>query len=576
MLSSRSSSCLLLSLVLIGATPAPAPSAAPPTLAQTLEAIDAFAPVALARQGAPGMSVAIVDKTGVLRIESVGFANRETKEPVTPQTRFGIGSITKSFTASALLQLKDAGRFDDALPVTHYLPWFSIHSAYRPITSHDLFSHSSGLPDGGLSTGYAGPASLRDWFTGYAPGTHWSYSNVGYDTLGAILTTIDRSDYQSIIARRIFAPLEMTHSTTIWNPQTLADAATGYTYADDDRPAPPVHPRLVTTPTTHYQDPAGSVLTTSGDMANYMRYILNGGAGPHGRLLSPASWKLLTSPAITNGKEMGAGGHGMFGLYGYGLADQRIEGDRLVGHTGGVLSYTACMQLDLTRGYGVIAMSNLNYAGPRPCAIVTYAIKALRAYAEGKPLPVAPKADDPLHVDKPAAFAGSYALQGGTKRLVVAANGDRLTLTDANGTYAMYPNGEDSFWIDSPAYAAASLQFGRDAKKRVVEAFFGSQWFTGATYAGPRTFAYPKIWNAYLGHYAAIDADGYYGSVRVIVRKGKLAYDDGTPLAPLGGNLFRVGSDAWTPERVRFTEIIDGKSRILTAPGGALYRTDEP
>jgi CubicO group peptidase (beta-lactamase class C family) len=574
MLNSRSFSAALLALALAGATPSPA--SAPPTLDQTLDAIAAFAPIATARQGAPGMSVAIVDKTGVLRIVSVGYANLETKTPVTPQTRFGIGSITKSFTAGALLQLRDAGRFDDSLPVTHYLPWFSIHSTFRPITSHDLFSHSSGLPDGGLSTGYAGPASLRDWFAGYAPGTHWSYSNVGYDTLGAILTTIEKSDYQSIIARRIFERLDMTHTTTIWNPQTLADAAIGYTYADDDRPTPPVGPRLIETPTTHYQDPAGSVLTTPGDMANYMRYILNGGAGPHGRLLSAASWKLLTSPAITNGKEMGAGGHGMFGLYGYGLADQRIGGDKLVGHTGGVLSYTACMQLDITRGFGVIAMSNLNYAGPRPCAIVTYAIAALRAYAQGRPLPAPPKAEDPLHVKSAADFAGSYALAGGTTRLAVTAKGDRLKLTDAKGTYALYPQGDDAFWVDSPAYARDLLQFGRDAKKRVVEAFFGTQWYPGTAYSGPRTFAYPKIWNAYVGHYAAIDADGYYGDVRVIVRKGKLVYDDGTPLTPLAGDLFRVGDEAWTPERVRFTEILDGKSRIVSAPGGALYRTDEP
>jgi len=265
MLNSRSSSCLLLSLVLIGATP----PAAPPTLAQTLEAIHAFAPVAMARQGAPGMSLAIVDKNGVLRIESVGFANRETREPVTPQTRFGIGSITKSFTAGALLQLKDAGRFDDMLPVTHYLPWFRIHSAYRPITAHDLFSHSSGLPDGGLSTGYAGPASLRDWFAGYAPGTHWSYSNVGYDTLGAILTTIDRSDYQSIIARRIFEPLEMTHSTTIWNPQTLADAATDWpsSVIRTDDGSRPWSPRSVPPKTTVTLPPLLSIDSMRPDAA---------------------------------------------------------------------------------------------------------------------------------------------------------------------------------------------------------------------------------------------------------------------------------------------------------------------
>ncbi len=571
MLSLRSSSSALLAIVLIAATPTP-PA---PTLDQTLDAISAYAPVALARQGAPGMSVAIVDAAHTLRIITVGYANRETETPVTPDTRFGIGSITKSFTAGALLQLRDAGRFDDTLPVTHYLPWFSVHTKYRAITPHDLFSHTSGLPDGGLSSGYAGIAALRNWDTGYAPGTHWSYSNVGYDTLGAILKTLERSDYHSIIQRRIFAPLDMAHTTTQWSPETLADAATGYTYATDDRPTPPVDPRLVVTATTHYVDPAGSILSTPGDMATYMRYILNGGVGPHGRLLSTASWHLLTSPAITDGKEMGAGGKGMYGLYGYGLADQRIAGDKLVGHTGGV-SYTSCMQLDLTRGYGVIAMSNLSYAGPRPCAIVTYALKALRAYAEGKPLPAVPTADDPLHVRAAADYVGTYALHGGSARFTVAAKGDRATLTDANGTHALYPNGDDSFWVDSSAYARESLQFSRDAKKHVVEAFWGDRWYVGKGYAGPTTFTFPKIWDTYTGHYVAIDAEGYLGDVRVIVRKGKLVYDDGTPLVSLGGTYFRPSDDDWSPERIRFITVTNGKAQAIASPGGVLYRTDEP
>ncbi len=432
---------------MLGATPV-APSSVPaPTLQQTLDAISAFAPVALARQGAPGMSVAIVDKTNVLRIITTGYANRETQSPVTEATRFGIGSISKSFTAGALLQLRDEKRFDDMAPVTHYLPWFSIHTKYRPILVHDLFSHSSGLPDGGLEQGISGVVALRNWETGYAPGTHWSYSNVGYSTLGAILAKLDGRDYATSIAKRIFAPLDMTHSTTLWSPQTLADAATGYIYADDDRPASPVHPRLVVTPTTHFSDPAGSILSTPGDMANYMRYILNGGVGPHGRLLSRSSWHLLTSPAITDGKEMGDGSKGMYGLYGYGLSDQRMHGDRYVAHTGGVLSYTSCMQLNLTRGYGVIAMSNIGYVGPRPCEFVSYALDTLRAYTLGKPLPAQPKADDPLSVDHASAYVGSYVLRGGAARFTIAAKGDRATLTDAHGTYALYPSGEDTFWV---------------------------------------------------------------------------------------------------------------------------------
>lgn len=566
MLSFRSSSLLALLCCSLGAAP---------TMDQTLDAISAYAPIAMARQGAPGMSVAIVDKTHVLRIITIGYANRETRTPVTATTRFGIGSITKSFTAGALLQLRDEKRFDPHAPVTKYLPFFSIHSAYRAITPHDLFSHSSGLPDGGLG-GVYGVAALSDWYAGYAPGTHWSYSNVGYATLGAILTTIDGGDYQSIIAKRIFGPLDMTHSTTLWSPNTLADAATGYTYAADDRPAPPVAPRLVVTATTHFSDAAGSILSTPGDMANYMRYLLDGGIGPHGRILSTGGWKLLTSPAITDGKEMGAGGKGMYGLYGYGLAVQRTDGDHLAGHTGGVLSYTSCMQLDLTRGFGIIAMTNLSYAGPRPCAVVTYAVKALRAYQLGAALPAIPKADDPRSVGSASDFAGSYAEHGGTKAFVVTAEGDRLTLTDADGTYALYPDGDDAFWVDAPAYARESLQFGRDAQKKVVEAFWGDEWYPGQAYAGTTTFPYPKEWDAYVGHYAAVSPAGYLDDVRVIVRKGKLAYDDGTPLVPLGGDLFRPGSRAWSPERIRFEELVMGKTQVLATPGGDLYRTDEP
>ncbi|HEY5340868.1 MAG TPA: serine hydrolase domain-containing protein, partial [Candidatus Aquilonibacter sp.] len=115
-----------------------APSAAPaqtaparPTLRDALNAIASYAPQALAVQGAPGASIAITDPTHTLEIVTAGYADAESKTPVTPQTRFGIGSITKSFTAGSLLQLRDAGSFDPHKPVTAYLPWFAIHSKYR-------------------------------------------------------------------------------------------------------------------------------------------------------------------------------------------------------------------------------------------------------------------------------------------------------------------------------------------------------------------------------------------------------------------------------------------------------------
>src|SRR5579884_675191 len=201
-----------------------------PSLDEALSRIEQYAPQALQEQGAPGMVLAITDAKRTLRIVPAGYADMSAKTPVTERTRFGIGSLSKSMTATALLELRDAGRFDPQMPVTAYLPWFSIHTRWRPITSHDLFTHTSGLPDGGLSTGFSAVYALRDWMTGFAPGTHWSYSNVGYDTLGAILESLDREDYPQIMQRRVFTPLGMNDTTAVWNPRTLADAAQGYLY----------------------------------------------------------------------------------------------------------------------------------------------------------------------------------------------------------------------------------------------------------------------------------------------------------------------------------------------------------
>ena len=108
---------------------------ASPALSAALDRIAAFAPVALQRQGGPGMVVAITDRTHTLRIVPVGYRDLSGKVPVAEGTRFGIGSLTKSMTATALLELRDEGRLDPSKTVTTYLPWFHVHSVYRPICS---------------------------------------------------------------------------------------------------------------------------------------------------------------------------------------------------------------------------------------------------------------------------------------------------------------------------------------------------------------------------------------------------------------------------------------------------------
>ena len=135
------------------------------------------------------MTLALATRDGLLRASTYGFADTKAGAKVQPNTLFEIGSISKSFVALALMQMREEGKFDPAKPITTYLPWLKIDSKYAPITGHHLLSHTSGLPDG-VPLELIGPD--QPLWTGFAPGEHFAYSNVGYDLLGHVLEAIDR------------------------------------------------------------------------------------------------------------------------------------------------------------------------------------------------------------------------------------------------------------------------------------------------------------------------------------------------------------------------------------------------
>jgi D-alanyl-D-alanine carboxypeptidase len=463
-----------------------------------LDAIAAYAPEAMQAQGAPGLSVAITDQTRTLRVVTLGYANRETRVAVTPQTHFAIGSITKSMTALALLELHDAGRLDLNAPVQHYLPWFSIGGARRPITVHELLSHTAGIPDDyAAEIGYEYNVwALRRARPLFAPGTAWEYSNDGYATAGAILARLDSRTWPDSLAARVLGPIGMSDSSAVFTPDALAGAAVGYEFRDNDRP-PPLHPALVASPPIDFVDPAGSVLSTPEDMARYMRFYLNGGRTESGsQLIAPATFAAMTQPdKLRNGKAAGARGvtlseaPAFYKQYGYGLSIFDDGGDRVVGHTGGISGYTACMQMNLSRGFGVIAFANLVEAPLHPCAIVLYAMRVLRAQSLGEPLPAPPVAPDPAHVDRASEYVGTYS--GSSGNLKVVDLGDRLALVDGGASIALYPRGTDLFWADDPKYAMFLLVFGRDRSGRVIEMTYGSKWYPNERYNGPHRFSHP-------------------------------------------------------------------------------------
>ena len=226
------------------------------------------------------------------------------------------------------------------------------------------------------------------------------------------------------------------------------------------------------------------------------------------------------------------------------------------------------MQMNLTRGFGVIAFANHVEAPLHPCAIVLYAMRVLHAQSAGVPLPSPAPTPDPARVERASDYLGTY--RSGNSVLRIAAQGDGLSLLDGATTSTLYPRDTDQFWSDDPRFATYLLVFGRDARKRVVEMTYGSQWYPNAEYQGPRNFAYPKEWNAFVGRYENV----YLGQpyiTRAVIVKDRLTLDGVTPLRPL-----RNGSFAMSSSMVRFDTYAGGQTQRLIFDDARLYRIDLP
>jgi hypothetical protein len=314
-------------------------------------------------------------------------------------------------------------------------------------------------------------------------------------------------------------------------------------------------------------------------MARYMRFFINGGKTSNGRqLISPSSFEAMTMPAhLSDGKPAGPHGPllaewpGLFEYYGYGMGISQSEGgDHLIGHTGGVSGYTACMQINLTRGFGVTAMSNLVEAPLHPCAIVKYAMAVLRAQRLGQPLP-APPAGPPIPKPVPVAaqFIGTYTGPAGTK-IVVGDDENGMFLRDGQ-RYRLVAQAPDLFWTDDPRFTIYALAVERNASKTVDAFTNGAELFTNAEYTGPRSFAHPAHWDEFTGRYEATTFDGTPINIRIVVVKNRLTIDGLAPLRAGPSGTFKLRDST-----LRFDTLFQKKTQRLWLDGTALYRIDLP
>ena len=512
--------------------------------------------------GAPGLTLAIANREGLLRVSHYGFADLKTGARVGSQTLFQIGSISKSFVAIAALKLVEEGKLDLHKPVSSYLPWLKIESNYAPFTTHHLLTHSAGLSAVPLLTRIAA-TPLK---VGSEPGSRFVYSNIGYALLGFLLETQDKQPFPDVIRKRVFEPLGMSASSPVITNAIRERLAVGYAPFYDDRPFPRKG-KLAEAPWVEVPEAAGSIAAPAQDMGAYLQMLLNGGVGPRGRVLSEKSFQLFIKPAIK------APFGGDEASYSYGLWISDSGGQKLARHTGGMIAFSSAMHADLTEGFGAFASVNANLRGYRPNAVAKYALDLLRAANRGNELPNAPAPLPPTdRVSNAAEYAGTYT----------APNGDKLVLTNGREQLLLHHKGEnivleqvasDRFLVRHPDFELYLLGFVRE-DKAIVEAFHGPGWWFNDRYTGPRTFSYPKEWEAYAGHFRCDNP--WYGSVRVVLRKGRILLGGQQPLVEIGRGVFRPEGDSNSPERISFGTIVNGKAFHANYSGIDFYRTFTP
>lgn len=338
-------------------------SSRPDPESTSYEAVDAYVEDQMRRLKIPGVSLAIVEGDKIVHLRGLGRA-RPGGEAPTPQTPFFIGSVTKSFTALAVMQLVEAGKIELDAPVQRYLPWFRVADpqASAQMTVRHLLNQTSGLPmmlgmanlsDSDYRPG-ATERQVRAFSTlklSHPAGSRFEYSNANFNVLGLIIESASGEAYADYIQNHIFNPLGMSHSYSSKAAAKQDGLAMGYRYwFGHPFPAP-----NLTIPLSSL--PSGQLISCAEDMAHYLIAQLNGGRYGDAQILSGAGIDELHR-GTAEIKEMGQD----LGFYAMGWISQVAGRSRIVWHSGIVPDFGAVAALVPDQKKGIVLLFNANHA----------------------------------------------------------------------------------------------------------------------------------------------------------------------------------------------------------------------
>jgi CubicO group peptidase (beta-lactamase class C family) len=479
----------------------------------------------MGRYDVPGVSVALVSDEKILWMKAYGYADLERGVPATTRTVYQVGSISKPFTAAAVMQQVERGVFDLDAPIQKYLPDFSMKSRWddapRP-SLRQLLSHHAGLPTYYLKGFFSHQplselmSALKDEHLAYPPGQLFNYSNLGPDIAGAALERSTHMEFAKHMQQALLDPLGMRSSSFALDERVQPLFARGYIKGNASNAV------------TIRDVPAGGLFSNVEDMARFMRMMLSRGTLDGQRVLKDSSIAAMLTPQFRD-RPLDFGQQ--FGM-GWMLSGIPIRNAGLVAwHNGGTKTFLSQMVLLPEKKLGVVVLANADRAGPLVYEaaeeILRLALEARDGITQPLPAPRAPQIAVPSELlDR---YAGDYSLMGALAS--IERSGERLRFHVLGHTLELVPVTQKDFRVEYRVLGlfAVPIPFAPIEFVEVQERMIMLMRDRGVAITAEKVpdYTVPDVWKARAGSYRIMNPDKEY---LVDVEHSRLTIEDGKML----------------------------------------------
>ena len=444
-----------------------APLAAQDTPPAWAARIDSLVRSELARTNTPGASLAIVVDGKVAYANGYGVLNTETKQPVTRETMFRVGSVTKMFTGAMLAQLEAAGTIELKAPVGRYVP--ELTGRVATVTTEQLLTHHAGFIDNAVAYGRMGESALGEVFREVTdtmlftpPGSVWSYSNPGFSLASYVAEAASKSRYGTLTERMVMRPSGMVRAT--FKPLEALTYSTSQGHLVSASGITLVRPFTENTA----QWGAGFLMASAEEVAKFTAMLMDSGRVGGQTVLSPAAVRRMTTRYVA---VPGAPARDSVG-YGFGLQIARRNGELVWQHGGSINGFDAQVVMFPERRVSVVLIDNLS--GNPLNGIIDAAMREVAGITPAAGTPPEPPRD--ATAAEKAALVGTFRM--GVRTMILSQNsaGDLIgQMVPMMGTIKM--SGPDALLFYPGGGTGGPTRFViiRDASGRVTHLHSGGR-----------------------------------------------------------------------------------------------------